>query len=142
MIKIERVTKTAKIPTRGSVDAAGLDLYADVETAITIPPNRRALIPTNVRMQIPKGHYGRIAPRSGLALKNGIDVMAGVIDADYRGTVGVILYNTDHETEFTVSPGDKVAQIIIEHSPQFTCVEESTDDTARGSGGYGSTGQN
>src|SRR4051812_8101141 len=85
----------AKTPTKGTIGAAGYDLYA--AEAFVIPPKKRQLIKTNLFMAIAVTHYGRIAPRSGLAYKNGIDVLAGVIDSDYRGNVGVILLNTDQD---------------------------------------------
>ena len=86
-------------------------------------------------------HYGRIAPRSGLAYKNGIDILAGVIDSDYRGDIGVILYNTDSNSDFEVKIGDKIAQIIIEHCSGVNFVKtETLPITKRGEGGYGHTG--
>ena len=86
-------------------------------------------------------HYGRIAPRSGLAYKNGIDILAGVIDSDYRGDIGVILYNTDSNSDFEVKIGDKIAQIIIEHCSGVNFVKtETLPITKRGEAGYGHTG--
>ena len=94
-IKIKLLSEAGKIPAKGTGFSAGYDLYA-AESG-EIDPLKRFLIKTNISIAIPKGYYGRIAPRSGLAYKNGIDVMAGVIDSDYRGDVGVILYNTGIE---------------------------------------------
>ena len=92
-------------------------------------------------MAIPMDCYGRIAPRSGLAYKNGIDVLAGVIDSDYRGDIGVILYNTDNNLDFTVKVGDKIAQIIIEKCYSVNWVKsDNLESTKRGEGGYGHTG--
>lgn len=92
-------------------------------------------------MAIPINHYGRIAPRSGLAFKSGIDVLAGVIDADYRGDIGVILYNTDPNTDFNVKQGDKIAQIVIEKCYDINWVKsESLIETKRGGQGYGHSG--
>ena len=90
-VELKLLSEAAKTPTKGTNQAAGYDLYAAQNAEID--PLKRALIKTNISIAIPKGYYGRIAPRSGLAYKNGIDVMAGVIDSDYRGDVGVILYN-------------------------------------------------
>ena len=141
MLKIHRVTPTAKIPTRATSGAAGYDLYADNVDPILIPSQSRALIPTHLKMVIPCGLYGRIAPRSGLALKNGIDVLAGVIDSDYRNAIGVILYNSDKDKDFTVNFGDRIAQIIFEtcHETEFQEVTIEGTVTSR-TGGFGSTG--
>jgi len=138
-IKIKLLSESAKIPTKGTDAAAGYDLYAAENGEID--PLKRNLIKTNISIAIPKGYYGRIAPRSGLANKNGIDVMAGVIDSDYRGDVGVILYNTGVEA-FSYNRGDRVAQLIIEkcHKADWLQVEDLSE-TDRGDGGYGHTGK-
>lgn len=140
----------ARAPVRATEGSAGYDLFS-IEN-VSIPPGERKLIKTGVRLAIPHWMYGRIAPRSGLAYKHGIDVMAGVIDSDYRGDVGVILYNSDKENTFTVCEGDRIAQIIFEqcHPFVFHRVFESRDlddntNTAqytsiRYDGGFGSTG--
>jgi len=126
------------IPTRGSEFAVGLDLQAADDAVLE--PGERKLIKTGFAVQLPDGHYGRVAPRSGLAYKHGIDVLAGVIDIDYRGDVGVILINTSQNT-FTVNKGDKIAQLIVEACsyPDVKEVDE-LPETVRGQGGYGSTG--
>ena len=91
-------------------------------------------------MAIPEGHYGRVAPRSGLAVKNFIDVGAGVIDCDYRGALGVVLFNHSAD-DFHIKPGDRIAQLIIEKISTPDVVEvDDLDETARGAGGFGSTG--
>jgi dUTP pyrophosphatase len=137
-IKIKLLSDLAKIPTQGTNFSAGYDLYAAED--VVVPRFGRKLIKTNVSMAIPMNHYGRIAPRSGLAYKNGIDVLAGVIDSDYRGDIGVILYNTDNN-DFTVKVGDKIAQIIIESCSQVNFVKaEDLPLTKRGDGAYGHTG--
>lgn len=139
-MKIKLLNSSALLPKKGSVDAAGYDLYAS-ESGI-IYPNERLLIKTGLVLEIPSGYYGRIAPRSGLALKYGIETMAGVIDSDYRGEVGVILYNNDRYDPFVFNVGDKIAQIIFEKYYDFSL--ETVDDlsqTKRGEGGFGSTGQ-
>ena len=102
-IEIKKLSENATLPTQGSYYAAGYDLYA-AEKGI-VHSECRLLIKTNISVSIPDGYYGRIAPRSGLAYKNGIDVMAGVIDSDYRGDIGVILYNTDI-ADFEFQKGD------------------------------------
>ena len=130
----------AQIPVRGSVGAAGYDLCAYITAPLTIAPGQRVLISTGLRMAITRGRYGRIAPRSGLALRSGIDVMAGVIDSDYRGTIGVILVNHGDQP-FEVNNGDRIAQIIIETCDSVAfVVDTNLESTVRGAGGYGSTG--
>jgi dUTP pyrophosphatase len=138
-VELKLLSEAAKTPTKGTDQAAGYDLYAAQNAEID--PLKRALIKTNISIAIPKGYYGRIAPRSGLAYKNGIDVMAGVIDSDYRGDVGVILYNTGVDV-FNIKQGDRIAQLIIEkcHVADWDLVED-LPDTDRGEGGYGHTGK-
>lgn len=139
-LNVKRLSSTAKLPTRGSDFAAGYDLYASLETDIVIYSETRELIDINIALEIPKGYVGIIKPRSGLALRYGIDVLAGVIDSDYRGPVGVILQNEDSDEPFVVSCGDRIAQIVfIEHgSPEIIEVEYFSD-TVRGYDGFGST---
>lgn len=138
-INVKKLSENATIPTQGTSFAAGYDLYA-AEDAVVVCGTRK-LIKTNVSMEITPGYYGRIAPRSGLAYKNGIDVLAGVIDSDYRGDIGVILYNTDKNIDFSVKKGDRIAQIIFEacYSATLNTVE-NLDNTLRQAGGFGSTG--
>lgn len=128
----------AKMPTEGTEDSAGYDLYSVEE--VTIWPGKRKTISTGLRLTCPAGTYMRIAPRSGLAHKNGIATMAGVIDRDYLGVVGVILRNTGEEP-FSVKSGDRIAQGIFERyeKPGFEQVE-NLEKTDRGEGGFGSTG--
>jgi len=135
---VKKLVDNAMVPTRATEGAAGYDL-ASVEK-IVVPSLGRAAVPLGVSIQVPRGTYGRIAPRSGLAFKYGIDVLAGVIDEDYRGEVKVILYNTG-ERDYIVNPGDRVAQLIIEkiETPDVATVVEF-EESARGSGGFGSTG--
>jgi len=138
-ICIKLLSDLAKIPTQGTHFSAGYDLYA-AEAAV-VPRLGRKLIKTNISLAIPINYYGRIAPRSGLAYKNGIDVLAGVIDSDYRGDIGVILYNTDNNNDFSVNVGDKIAQIIIEPCAYSNFVISNELPTSkRGHGGYGHTG--
>ena len=128
------------IPSRGSRWAAGYDLFNNGKDSFWLYPGKRVCINTGVILEIPEGYYGRICPRSGLANKHGIDVLAGVIDSDYRGEIKVILINFG-EDRFCTGPGDKIAQIIFQkyEEVQFNIVEK-LNDTERGSGGFGSTG--
>lgn len=138
-INVKKLSENAIIPTQGTSFAAGYDLYA-AEDAVVVCGTRK-LIKTNISMEITPGYYGRIAPRSGLAYKNGIDVLAGVIDSDYRGDIGVILYNTDANIDFNVKKGDRIAQIIFEACYIATLNNvENLDNTLRQAGGFGSTG--
>lgn len=129
--------------TQGSEQAAGWDLKMSGRRfeEIIIYPGQRELIPTNISLAISEGLYGRIAPRSGLAFKDGINVLAGVIDSDYRGEIKVLLHNTG-STPKTFAVGDRVAQIIFEkYQPTKMNLVESLADTSRGDGGFGSTGK-
>jgi dUTP pyrophosphatase len=139
-LKVRKMVETAVIPTYGSSGAAGLDLSSVYE--YTIPPLSRVLVNTGISVKVPNGTYGRVAPRSGLAKNHGIDVMAGVIDPDYRGVIGVILFNTDSNVAYQVKPGDRIAQLILEKYESNAEVVEKTklSTTERGSDGFGSTG--
>lgn len=110
-LQVKFLSPTAKAPTRGSAFAAGYDLYASKPT--TIPARGKVLVDTDISIAVPAGTYGRVAPRSGLASKHSIDVGAGVIDADYRGPLKVLLFNFS-EVDFKVEEGERVAQLIIE----------------------------
>ncbi|KAG2546947.1 deoxyuridine 5'-triphosphate nucleotidohydrolase-like [Panicum virgatum] len=138
LLKVKKLSDKAVLPSRGSALAAGYDLSSAAE--MVVPARGKALVPTDLSIAIPEGTYARIAPRSGLALKHSIDVGAGVIDADYRGPVGVILFNHS-DADFAVKPGDRIAQMIIEviATPEVAEVED-LDATVRGEGGFGSTG--
>ena len=143
-MKIQLLTTSAKVPTRGSDEAAGYDLYADVQEVISIEPNETKLIPTGISIALPKGTFGGIYARSGLALKQGLRPAncVGVIDSDYRGPVGVALHN-DSGVVREINPGDRIAQLIIQNytNEEFEVVD-TLDGTERGSGGFGSTGVN
>ncbi|XP_059952771.1 deoxyuridine 5'-triphosphate nucleotidohydrolase, mitochondrial isoform X1 [Mesoplodon densirostris] len=139
-IRFVRLSEHATAPTKGSERAAGYDLYSAYD--YTVPPMEKALVKTDIQIALPSGCYGRVAPRSGLAAKHFIDVGAGVIDEDYRGNVGVVLFNFGKE-KFEVKKGDRIAQLICERIfyPEIEEVQV-LDDTERGSGGFGSTGNN
>ncbi|PSS31348.1 Deoxyuridine 5'-triphosphate nucleotidohydrolase [Actinidia chinensis var. chinensis] len=138
ILKVKKLSEKAVLPSRASPLSAGYDLSSAKE--IKVLARGKALVPTDLSIAIPEGTYARIAPRSGLAWKHSIDVGAGVIDADYRGPVGVILFNHS-DTDFEVKVGDRIAQLIIEviMIPDVAEVDD-LDSTARGSGGFGSTG--
>ncbi|XP_076285218.1 deoxyuridine 5'-triphosphate nucleotidohydrolase-like isoform X2 [Lasioglossum baleicum] len=140
ILKFAKMTDKAYAPMKGSKSAAGYDLRSAYE--YTVPARGKELVKTDLQIEVPEGTYGRIAPRSGLAWKNSIDVGAGVIDADYRGNVGVVLFNFGNE-DFKISPGDRVAQLICERIVYPELEEsENLDNTERGEGGFGSTGKN
>jgi len=137
-MRVKLLTDTARMPTRGSPGAIGLDLYADA--GAYIPSRSWYVIPTGIAVAVPPGHYLRIAPRSGLAAKSGIDVLAGVVDADYRGEIKVVLMNNSLGA-FRVEEGDRIAQAILEVASIIDPVlVEELDDTMRNTNGFGSTG--
>lgn len=134
------VGSNGTLPTRGSEFSAGWDLYSSEN--IMLCHGTRKLIDTDIIVSIPKGYYGRIAPRSGLALKNGINVLAGVLDSDFRGMVKVLLFN--HGEDITILKGDRIAQLIITVYNRRPLIQvnskEELGTTERGTGGFGSTG--
>lgn len=138
VLHFKQLDPRAVLPRRGSKLAAGLDLFSIEDFAIE--PRQRATARTGLAVAIPAGFYGRVAPRSGLAAKNGLDVLAGVIDADYRGEICCLLYNTSDEV-IELPAGSKICQLIIEQiiTPDAAWAVE-LDETARGAGGFGSTG--
>jgi len=137
-LRFKQLDERAVLPKRGSALAAGLDVWSI--DALEIGPRGRVMARTGFAVAIPPGFYGRIAPRSGLAAKNGLDVLAGVIDSDYRGEVCVLLYNTSDET-IKLAAGSKICQLIVEQIITPDAVWASDlDETARGAGGFGSTG--
>ncbi len=132
------------LPQYKTAEAAGVDLCAAVEDGapVTLAPGERALIPTGLAMALPPGFEAQIRPRSGLAIKNGITCLntPGTIDSDYRGEVKIILINHGAEP-FTVSRGDRIAQMVVAPVVQARfALADSLDETARGAGGFGSTG--
>ncbi|OQS01474.1 deoxyuridine 5'-triphosphate nucleotidohydrolase [Achlya hypogyna] len=136
---VKKLSATAVLPVRGSALAAGFDLASAYECVI--PAHGKALVKTDIAIAIPSGCYARVAPRSGLSWKNHLDVGAGVIDEDYRGNVGVVIFNHANE-DFQVKAGDRIAQLILERIiAQADVVEvDELSETARGEGGFGSTG--
>lgn len=136
-LKVQRLHPAASLPTYATAFAAGADLYC-VE-AFTLEPGARRLVATGLAIEIPSGWYGRVAPRSGLAVKHGIDVLAGVIDADFRGELRVLLINLG-EQAVSLDAGARIAQLIIEQAAtgDYLWVAELSD-TTRGAGGFGST---
>ena len=137
-LNFKQLDPRAALPARGSHAAAGLDLRS-IE-AVSLDPGQRALARTGLAVAIPEGFYGRLAPRSGLATKKGLDVLAGVIDADYRGEIGCLLYNAGEE-KIELAANTKICQLIIEKiiTPQAVWADD-LDRTERGGGGFGSTG--
>ena len=139
LLKVKKLSEDATLPKKGSVLSAGFDLSAS--RPATIPPGGRGIVHTDLSIACPPGTYARIAPRSGLAVKKGIDCGAGVIDADYRGPLGVVLFNLDATNVFEVQKGDRIAQLILEKISYAGLEEvEDLDATDRGASGFGSTG--
>jgi len=137
-LRVKRRVAHAHLPTRTSDGAAGYDLYSCEDTLV--PSRGKAIVKTGISIALPDGCYGRIAPRSGLAAKHHIDIGAGVVDKDYRGEVGVVMFNLAN-SDYPVKQGDRVAQLVLERIFTPPVVEvEDLDSTERGEGGFGSTG--
>lgn len=138
VLQVKRLSENATLPVKGSAGAAGYDLYA-TEGCVLLP-GRRAVVPTGISIKLPEGTYGHIAPRSGLAVKHGLQVGAGVVDPDYTGELKVVLFNHDRNT-YVIHPGYRVAQLVLEKYVSVE-VEEVNElsETARGEGGFGSSG--
>ena len=143
VIRVKKLHSEAIVPTYGTEEAAGADLYACLDAPVTIQPGQSAFIPTGLALEVPKGCAGLIYARSGMACKRGLAPAnkVGVIDSDYRGELMVVLHNHGTSAQ-TVCPGERIAQLVI--TPVFTpgfelC--EQLDDTVRSSGGFGSTGK-
>jgi dUTP pyrophosphatase len=142
-IRVKKLHPNAKLPTYGSESAAGADLYACLEEAITIQPGEAYMFPTGIALEVPAGCAGLIYARSGLATKRGLAPAnkVGVVDPDYRGEVKVVLLNHSKQPQ-VVEPGERIAQFII--TPVLTPAYAEADelaDTTRGAGGFGSTGK-
>lgn len=130
-------------PAYETLQSAGVDLRANIDSSITLKPLERVLIKTGLFIALPDGYEAQVRPRSGLAYKNGITVLnsPGTIDADYRGEIGVILVNLSN-TDFLINDGERVAQLVIAQYEQATFVEvDVLSETERGAGGFGSTGK-
>ena len=142
-MKIKKLNENAVVPTYGSACAAGADLYACEETAVTVEPGKTVLVHTGIAMAIPEGYVGLVYARSGLACKRGLAPAnkVGVIDSDYRGEIMVALHNHSEVAQM-VESGERIAQIVFTPyaAAEFSVVDE-LDDTARGEGGFGSTGR-
>ena len=142
-IAVKKLHPDALLPTYGSTDAAGADLYACLDAPVTIEPGQTAFIPTGLALEVPQGCAGLIYARSGLACKKGLAPAnkVGVVDSDYRGEVKIALHNHGTQPQI-VGPGERVAQFIITPvlTPAYEEVEELSD-TVRGAGGFGSTGK-
>ena len=142
-IRVKRLRPGATLPTYGSAEAAGADLYACIEEELVIAPGESVFVPTGLAMELPKGYVGLIYARSGLACKRGLAPAnkVGVVDSDYRGEFMVVLHNHGCEAQ-TVCNGERIAQLVI--TPIITPPYEQVDDlsdTERSSGGFGSTGK-
>lgn len=139
-LKVRLLESSGRIPRRSCPTDAGADLFS--AESLMIHPGERATVSTGIALEIPEGFYGRVAPRSGLASKHGVDVLAGVVDSGYRGEVKVVLLNTDRHNTFHVEKGDRIAQLILEAHFNLPIVEiDSLEESERGSGGFGSTGR-
>jgi dUTP pyrophosphatase len=140
-LRVRRLDARAQLPTRAYAGDAGLDLYA-LEEAV-LEPGERASIRTGIAVEIPEGEAGLVLPRSGLAARHGIALVnaPGLIDAGYRGEIRVLLLNTDRSEAFELSPGDRIAQLVLVkvEAPEVEEVDELAV-SERGAGGFGSSG--
>ena len=142
-MKFMRLNERAKVPSYGSAAAAGADLYTDSEVPVTVAPGETVMVHTGIAVAIPEGHVGLIFARSGLATKRGLAPAnkVGVIDADYRGELMISLHNHSREPQ-TIDAFERVAQLVIMPCVQVPYEEaKNLDETARGAGGFGSTGR-
>lgn len=142
-VRIQIINKSRhQLPEYATPLSAGVDLRANIDAPIVMPPLGRTLVPTGLFMALPKGYEAQVRPRSGMALKQGVTVLnsPGTIDADYRGEIGVILINLS-DVEVKINDGDRIAQMVIGKYEQVVFDEvEKLDETERGSGGFGHTG--
>ena len=138
-IRVKKTEKKAIVPTRSNQSDAGWDLYS--VTTRPIAPSQRVTIKTGISLEIPEEYVGLIWPRSGMSVKNGIDVLAGVVDSGYRGEIKVCLLNTSREW-MNIKEGDRIAQILFQEVPEFQLLEVDTvQNSDRGAGGFGSSGK-
>ncbi|MBO5462435.1 MAG: dUTP diphosphatase [Clostridia bacterium] len=144
MLKIKKVKENAKVPHRATSGSAGLDLCACIDEPVTLEGGDTAVIPTGIAIALPSADYGAfVFPRSGIAVKHGIGLLnsVGVIDSDYRGEIMVGVINQVKEA-YTIQPGERIAQMVIMPVSMMPVEEVAElDDTARGAGGFGSTGK-
>ena len=142
-VRVKILREGAKLPTYGTAEAAGADLYACLEAPVTIAPGASAFLPTGIALEVPKGCAGLIYARSGMACKRGLAPAnkVGVVDSDYRGEITVVLHNHGTQPQ-TIESGERIAQFIITPvlTPSYTVAEELSD-TVRNGGGFGSTGK-
>lgn len=139
MISVQLLDQNAKVPTKANLNDAGFDLYSIIDTVI--PPKQRKTVRTGIAIQMPDHLAGLIWPRSGLSVKQGIDVLAGVVDSGYRGEIMVCLYNTSDEV-VGINTGDRIAQIIFQEVPRVTMeVHDTLGSSQRGDNGFGSSGK-
>ena len=139
MISVQLLDNNAKMPTRANINDAGWDLYSTSE--VVILPKQRKTVNTGIALQMPEHMAGLIWPRSGLSVKQGIDVLAGVVDSGYRGEIMVCLYNTSDE-DVIIHIGDRIAQIIFQEVPRVTMeVQNTLGSSQRGDNGFGSSGK-
>ncbi len=130
------------IPKYQSKQAAGCDLYADIDDPVVLEPGKYNIVPTGVRIELPQGYEAQVRPRSGMAMKYGIGILnaPGTIDADYRGEIKVILFNLGQES-FRIESGDRIAQLVFNRVVQAEFISvDKLKETKRGSGGFGHTG--
>lgn len=143
-IEIKLLNENAKIPTKGSAGAAGRDLYACLdENTMIIPPHKTYIVPLGFAMAIPEGWVGLVFPRSGISMKKGLRLAngVGVIDSDYRGEWKVLLHN-DTDSVQTIENGERIAQVVfVKYKDVVFYSAQMLDDTSRGDGGFGSTGE-
>ena len=141
-LNVTKLVPHANLPARSTPGAAGYDLFSTDNYVVL--PGRRVVVSTGISVQLPPGTYGRVAPRSGLAVKHGLDTLAGVIDPDYTGEIKVVLQNLDMNQPFVIRPGYRIAQLILEKYETVEVVEVPSENTGlvteRGAAGFGSTG--
>ena len=142
-VPVKILREGAALPTYGTASSAGADLRACLDAPVVLAPGETRLIPIGIAMEIPEGYVGLVFARSGLGIKHGVvpGNCVGVIDSDYRGEIMIGLYNSG-ESEYTVQPGDRIAQLMVTPVVRPVLVQaEELDETDRGAGGFGSTGR-
>ena len=140
-LKIQKLDKTLKTPEYAHIGDAGLDLYSAVDCILR--PSERRKVPTGIKIAIPEGYAGFVQPKSGLAIKNGLSLVntPGLIDSGYRGEVCAILINLDPEKDVIIKRGDKICQLVIQKVENIEIeITDELENTSRGEGGFGSTG--